>query len=136
MIEFSKVPVEKRPVIQCLDIPTSSYATMAAEMDSISVADHFRAEIETDFLNGKLVHSLAGWATANTSHSHSPTHIDAAGSATVSRIVNVEGRKIWLLNVEDERQAVKNMDVNKYVGRDIARISKYDAIMLECGDEM
>lgn len=136
LVEFADLPLEQRPVIQCLDIPIGNYATTGVEMDSIVIAELFRGELKPDFLGGKPIHSLAGWGTANTAHSHSPTHIDAAGSATASRIVSKGGKKLWVLHVEDGREAAFNIQADKYAGRDVVSIEKYDAILLECGDEM
>lgn len=94
LVDEGERPESERSALQCLDIPEGHMSDLAPTFDTIDVLEKLQGPLPYQFVD-KYFDSFRCWATANTSHCHSPHHIDSAGAGTACRMLNRTANKGW-----------------------------------------
>lgn len=125
LVEEAKRPETERSALQCLDIPEGHISDLASLVDTIEVLQLLQPHFNYHFVL-TYYDSFRFWATANTSHCHSPQHIDSVGAGTACRVLNLKGGKLW---------STKKGAVNDPDGRFRASTWTSNAVPDHTGDE-
>lgn len=137
LVEEAERPESERSALQCLDIPEGHMNALASWFDTIDVLERLQPHFKYKFVD-TYFDSFRFWATANTSHCHSPHHIDSAGAGTACHIINDKGGKLWSLKGAPVGDPDARFRASTWTSDAVPdhEGDRFDFLYLRTGDEM